>query len=311
MAAARCFLSMAMAMLLSPAAAAAVPPSPMIALPGCNATCGDVSVPYPFGFGPSRCYWPGLNLTCDTSSSHDPPRLLLGDGTFRVTDIFVGNSTLRVVPSTGAVINSAGDFTTKRWDVPFGRGFTEHGYMLSSTNELIVYGCNVLVKVLGDVLGEANRSVGGCASICTKIKSAPDGGGGILVGGGHETGRSKFCIDRRGCCRAPVTTYSADRVHAMWVDGGDNHTVEQKDEPLSVFVAERGWVDANGDIDGLGPYEAPIVLDWRITKGLPERSKDILNKSEHSRCTEYDHRYLCVCNHGYDGNPYLTSGCQG
>jgi len=51
---------MAMAMMalqLSAVAAAATPPArASIGLPGCNTTCGNMSVPYPFGFGPSRCY---------------------------------------------------------------------------------------------------------------------------------------------------------------------------------------------------------------------------------------------------------------
>jgi hypothetical protein len=220
---------------------------------------------------------------------------------------------VRVVP-TGAVINSTGDFTTKRWDVPFGRGFTEHGYTLSEANELVVYGCNVLVTVLADLQEEANRSVGGCSSLCTKIDSTVDGG--FLTGRDHDRRASEFCIGRRGCCRAPVTMAGKPvSVQAWWIDGGDNHTVEQKEEPLTVFVAEQGWVDENGDdsFDAHGLYQAPIVLDWRVTKGLPERSKDILNKSEHSRCGRSDDQegYWCVCEDGYDGNPYVTGGCQG
>ena len=85
-------------------------------------------VPYPFGFGPSHCYWPGLNLTCDMR--HNPPWLLLGDGTLRVTDIFLQNGTVRVMRA-GLILNDTGDLTSDGWNVSFGRGFTEHGYHLS------------------------------------------------------------------------------------------------------------------------------------------------------------------------------------
>lgn len=73
-------------------AAADAPPA-QIGLPGCKTTCGNMSVPYPFGIQP-RCYRPGFNLTCDTR--HGTPRLLLGDGSFRVVDIFIQNGTVRV-----------------------------------------------------------------------------------------------------------------------------------------------------------------------------------------------------------------------
>jgi len=107
---------MALALQLSAAAAATPPPAPApIGLPVCNTTCCNVSVPYPFGFGPSRCYWPGFNLTCDTSRSHQPPRLLLnGDGSLRVAEIFMWNQTVRVM-RTGSIINTTGDFTSDGW----------------------------------------------------------------------------------------------------------------------------------------------------------------------------------------------------
>ena len=47
---------MAVALQLSVAAAVAASPPAPVGRPGCSTTCGNVSVPYPFGFGPSRCY---------------------------------------------------------------------------------------------------------------------------------------------------------------------------------------------------------------------------------------------------------------
>ncbi|KAF8711204.1 hypothetical protein HU200_029220 [Digitaria exilis] len=52
-----------------------------IGKPGCDTTCGNVSGPYHFGLS-LGCYWPGLNLTCDTSRG-GTLRLLLEYRTLR------------------------------------------------------------------------------------------------------------------------------------------------------------------------------------------------------------------------------------
>ena len=134
-------------------------------------------VPYPFGLGPSRCYWPGLNLTCDTSGP-EPPRLLLGDGTLRVAEISLRNGTVRVVRS-GSVIGSGSALASDR-NVSFGGGFVGHGYMLSNGNELVLSGCNLVATLVEDeVAFGPGRSgvISGCASFCSfRDKKSSSGG---------------------------------------------------------------------------------------------------------------------------------------
>ncbi|TVU10466.1 hypothetical protein EJB05_43998, partial [Eragrostis curvula] len=103
------------ALVLAAAAAAAPSPAP-IGLPGCNTTCGNMSVPYPFGIQPG-CYREGYNLTCDTSSGGSP-RLLLGDGTLRVVDIYPQNSTVRVLRD-GSMVNGTDNITSGGLNVTF------------------------------------------------------------------------------------------------------------------------------------------------------------------------------------------------
>nr|CAB3489392.1 unnamed protein product [Digitaria exilis] len=314
-------LMMLMALLLpGRAAAAAPPPFAMEGLRGCNTTCGNVSVPYPFGFGPSHCYWPGLDLTCDTSHG-GAPRLLLGDGSLRVTDISLRNETVRVMRA-GSIINASGAITPSSWNVPFGHGFTEYGYRLSYRNELVVAGCNVAATLLANIGEDTPRFVGGCAAFCT-IRHVADGLDVPVGRGIDETSTANVsmrpCADNSGCCRAPVTTTSTpERVMVKWLNSG-NHTVDQKAEALNVFVAEEGWIDDYRMVGSYGAEEAPIVLGWSVTRGLPpghnkcdDDVRRLLCRSENSSCFGTDNLpgVTCQCDNGYDGNPYLPGGCK-
>ncbi|KAI4975111.1 hypothetical protein ZWY2020_048718 [Hordeum vulgare] len=60
---------------------------------GCSTSCGNISIPYPFGIEPD-CYHDGFNLTCDYS--YRPPKLFLGDGTVEVLEISIPNGTVRI-----------------------------------------------------------------------------------------------------------------------------------------------------------------------------------------------------------------------
>ncbi|TVU06414.1 hypothetical protein EJB05_49627, partial [Eragrostis curvula] len=298
---------------------AAATPAPL-GRPGCTTSCGNVSVPFPFGFGSPVCYWPGFNLTCDDTSG---PRLLLGDGTLRVAEISLRNSTVRVI-RTGSITGNA-DITSDR-NVSFGGSFMDHGYMLSSTNELVLSGCNLLSTLQEDQGHGKSGVISGCASFCSfrtkKVDSI-----------GQPAG--KYCSGM-GCCQAPINYLSSPiGVQLRWLDTG-NHREALTFLPAYVFVAEEGWFDQRPVADEVlfkrrdfRDWPVPFVLRWGVKQGLPKlpdwpvnttevqrkpcpsEAQSKLCESENSVCTAEPIGYACQCKDGYDGNPYIRHGCQG
>jgi hypothetical protein len=111
--------------------------------------------------------------------------------------------------------------------------------------------------------------------------------------------------------------------------------------PVLVFVTEKGWFQASM-VGITGPFSisswffgikehnitAPVVLDWAVpwplqlqgpggwtcssgdaTGGLCRSSNSYCVDEASSNSTRKG--YVCKCQIGYQGNPYIRGGCQG
>jgi hypothetical protein len=313
------------------AGADAAPVPAPIGMPNCDTTCGNMSVPYPFGLGPEGCYLPGFNLTCDRSS--DPPRLLLGDGTLQVSeDITPGWPVLTVVRTGLGGIQTDGD-----GHGTFGGGLSDDGpYTLSTgLNEFILLGCN-----LRATLKNGNITMSSCSSFCNKGEASTFTSGYLP----SRLESSMLCTGI-GCCQAPIvinrelppagggklahiTSYDVELQPFGW----DLHSVDQE-WPPRVFVARSWWFEQNNVSQQLlqkHPSTAmavPLSLDWEVvldighgavptdsntTFDCPTDAASIVCKSNHSDCNKGARGgYTCYCKKGYSGNPYIADGCQG
>ncbi|KAF8730921.1 hypothetical protein HU200_016795 [Digitaria exilis] len=178
----------------------------------CKTRCGDVRVPYPFGISPG-CYWPGFNLTCNTS--YNPPWLLLDSkGTLEVVNISLLESTVRVVYHTLTYTNSTSDPKINML-IYFYIPDIGEPYTLSTKNEFIFYECNVQATLYGEYsnVQATGRIISSCNSTCRSNSNYivyQDGAAGSL----WTSRLNHFCLSSplvlRWAVKQGFPTYSSD-----------------------------------------------------------------------------------------------------
>ncbi|XP_027093527.2 wall-associated receptor kinase 2-like [Coffea arabica] len=271
------------------ASAAAFP----IAKPGCNSSCGNVEIPYPFGMT-EGCYLDEpFQIICNTS--FNPPKPISQFSEIDVTrislegQIHVLQFVARKCFSQSSVVPSKHMVTT----------FSLAKFTLNHTlNKFTAVGCDTygFIKGFHGVQGYTT----GCMSICYSTEEVVDG---ICSGG--------------GCCQTSIPKGTSE--FSLSVGSFRNHSVVENFNPCSsVFVVEQGGFNFSMDLlrDIENVNKLPVALDWTIgneTCEIAQKNLDTYACQKNSKCIndpEPDSYpgYRCSCLEGYEGNPYIA--CQ-
>ncbi|KAK3014242.1 hypothetical protein RJ639_009216 [Escallonia herrerae] len=263
--------------LIAPPSAVAAAPS--LAKPDCQAYCGNISIPYPFGIG-SNCYLDQrYAVTCNQSSN--PPKPYLTSLSLEVLAVSLTSQTITV---NNPVVKDCGNSTGNEV-LMTSNGLEGTPYLISDVNnKFTVLGCG------NAVLGQDGIVVAGCSSLCNQ----------------NSTTQVSGCYGIN-CCETTIPFYLnrySVNVSSIGTTQGDC---------LSGFLVDQNWVGGYNFSDPRYLAEnidvAPVVLRWTLQEvdisGCRGSSFEILELGNETSTT-----WHCECGWAEEGNPYLANGCQ-
>ncbi|XP_059310855.1 wall-associated receptor kinase 2-like [Lycium ferocissimum] len=272
---------------------------PRIAKPNCNGSCGNISIPFPFGMTQDCFLERQFLVTCNYS--FQPPKLFLWNTTIEITSISLAGQ-LKVLQfiSRDCYHDGIRAHRNTPW-ITLESLFTVN----SIANKFIAVGYDTYAIVQG-YYRRYNSSIShsyvtGCMSMCNSIEDVANGGECSGV----------------GCCQTSipkgawnVTVALSSYNNYTRVTGSPSNSCS-----YAFVVEEAAFSFSKNYLSSLqNKKELPLVLDWAIGQETCEMAKKNSTayacKSNNSDCHDNSNGYRCSCMQGYDGDPYLEDGCQ-
>ncbi|GLT84903.1 hypothetical protein SLE2022_031130 [Rubroshorea leprosula] len=277
-------------LIAAPLAAIVAEPAP-IAKHGCPDMCGNVSIPYPFGTREGCYYNEDFLISCNDTFS--PPLAFLRHGNINVTNITLEG---RVHTTQFIAKNCHDEFgnQTKSNQPRFSLGLNGIYTISDTENKFVAIGCDTIASVEGF---QGNKSyTTGCITKCDSIDYV-----------------ANHTCSGIGCCETSIPTRT--NFIKVIVNSSDETRGVWNFSPCSYgFIVEKREFNfsSNDLLDLQNVNEKPMVLDWSI-----RNDTHACNKTEkanacqrNSDCVPVDDGYRCKCSKGFEGNPYLPSGCR-
>ncbi|GAB4830671.1 hypothetical protein Ancab_040289 [Ancistrocladus abbreviatus] len=262
-----------------------------IAKHGCADSCGNVSIPYPFGIGPN-CYndsW--YEIVCNKSFSPNKPFLS------RLFNLEVMDISASFFPSITVGIPALSICTDSKHFIS-SIDLRPSPYRFSGENDFVVLDCG------GSVLLR-NRSkdiLGGCASFCPEndnnASTRPD---------------TDSCYGV-GCCQTTIAGFNLVDFYEI---GFDEEAAHDYHTCVSAGMTVRYPSKSLPRTENLLPTE----LSWWVVGDFANNPPSYQNSwcermgglysDEAAIDDRFINGYICLaCRGSYEGNPYLPNGCK-
>ncbi|XP_058106399.1 putative wall-associated receptor kinase-like 16 [Magnolia sinica] len=247
-------------------------------IPHCPEKCGNVQITYPFGIG-EGCFLSGFEVNCNQSIP------FLGRSNLQLLEILPGEVRINSTPFISSSFTSFEHLIKLPKKSPY--------TFPVNSNKFIVVGCNAWGSISDSV-----TAINSCISICLGRKKVVNGS-----------------CSGYGCCQVDVPSFRKSLKISI-ITILDSMNLTEFSHSRHGFVVEDGsynftasdLLDFNRDIH--------MKLEWAIGKKNCGRVKKLNSCicGENSSCVNSitGSGYLCRCDYGYQGNPYLNGqqGCQ-
>ncbi|KAL1823308.1 hypothetical protein ACET3Z_010086 [Daucus carota] len=257
-----------------------------VAKPGCQASCGNLNISYPFGIGEKCSASKAMVISCNNSFS--PPKAFLRDQNFNsleVLNISLEAGTVHInFPVTADCTNTGNDQVSQEVRLELPLTFS------NNDNRFTAMGCNNLAYLSAE---DSVAEHGGCLSRCNPSVKKDNSCFGI------------------NCCQTKFQQ-SLTFVKPS-LSNGSSSASGCNEGPRYAFIADQKWFAKLEDIYSVQTMEkVPAVLNWKPfgTCQTFIQSDPIPNATLCGRNAFCTNQSLCSCSEGYEGNPYLPNGCQ-